>query len=488
MIQSVAILGAGTAGLVAALTLRMKLPQLRVRVIRSPDIGVIGVGEGTNPTFPEHLFQYLKVPVARFHALAEPTWKLGIRFLWGARPEFFYSFVIEYAGKHPGLSRPNAAYVDDETLWLSPVSALMARDLAFMRGRDGRPEWHQRYAFHVENIKLVGALETLCREAGVEITDGTMRAAEPGPEGIGALVLESGERVVADLFVDASGFRSELLGRALEVPYQSFDRTLFCDRAVIGGWPRTSEPIKPYTTAETMDAGWSWQIEHEHFINRGYVYASAWISDDDARAEYLRKNPKVPADQTRVVKFRSGRYARCWTGNVVAVGNASGFVEPLEATAIQVICLQARTLVGALEESRFQPSESMRRLYNQYNCGQWDDIRDFLGIHYAFNTRLDTSFWRHCREHTDLAGASDFADFWKAHGASGLPSGLFVAPTSTFGLEGFLALMAGQRVPVAHPYVVPSAERETWRQHLTAFGEQARHGMGVRECLAAVKS
>jgi tryptophan 7-halogenase len=488
MIQSIAILGAGTAGLVAALTLRVKLPQLRVRVIRSPDIGVIGVGEGTNVTFPQHLFEYLKVPVARFHALAEPTWKLGIRFLWGARPEFFYSFVIEYAGRHPGLSRPNAAYVDDDTLWLSPISALMARDLAFMRGRDGRPAWHNGYAFHIENIKLVGALETLCREAGVEITDGTMCAAEPGPQGIAALVLESGERVEADLFVDASGFRSELLGRALEVPYQSFDRTLFCDRAVIGGWPRTSEPIKPYTTAETMDAGWCWQIEHEHFINRGYVYASAWISDDDARAEYLRKNPQVPADKTRVVKFRSGRYARCWTGNVVAIGNASGFVEPLEATAIQVICLQARTLVGALEESRFQPSESMRTLYNQYNCGQWDDIRDFLAIHYAFNTRLGTPFWRHCHEHTDLAGAANFADFWKAHGPSGLTAGLFVAPTSTFGLEGFFALMAGQRVPVAHPYAVPSAERETWRRQLAMFGEQACHGIGVRECLAAVKS
>src|SRR4029077_4005543 len=138
--------------------------------------------------------------------------------------------------------------------------------------------------------------------------------------GITALHLESGERVTADLFVDASGFRSELLGRTLEVPYLSFEQYLFCDRAVIGGWPRTDEPIKPYTVAETMDAGWCWQIEHEKWINRGYGYASNFITDKAALDEFLKKNPKV-TNEPRVVKFRSGRYARNWVGNVVGIGN-----------------------------------------------------------------------------------------------------------------------------------------------------------------------
>src|SRR5262245_58707934 len=162
MIRSIAILGAGTAGLVAALTLRIKLPQLRVRVIRSPDIGVIGVGEGTNVTFPQHLFEYLKIPIARFHALADPTWKLGIRFLWGPRPEFIYSFAVEYAARYQGLARPNAAYVEDDDLWIGPVYALMAYDKAFGRDASGQPQWHRNYAFHIENVKLVAGLETLC--------------------------------------------------------------------------------------------------------------------------------------------------------------------------------------------------------------------------------------------------------------------------------------------------------------------------------------
>jgi tryptophan halogenase len=109
---------------------------------------------------------------------------------------------------------------------------------------------------------------------------------------VAALVLDSGERITADLFIDASGFRSELLRRTFAEPFISYADTLFCDRAVIGGWEREDEPILPYTTAETMDHGWSWQIEHERHLNRGYVYSSRFVSDD-AEAEFRRKNPKL---------------------------------------------------------------------------------------------------------------------------------------------------------------------------------------------------
>ena len=193
----------------------------------------------------------------------------------------------------------------------------------------------------------------------MEIIDGKVTGSERRPEGgIAAVHLEDGRRLAADFFIDASGFRSELLGRALEEPFVSFDRSLFCDRAVVGGWERTDEPILPYTTAETMDAGWAWQIEHEHHVNRGYVYSSQAISDDEAAAEFLRKNPKAP-QSPRVVKFRSGRYRRQWVDNVVAIGNAGGFVEPLEATALMIVCAQradARRLAHPQPASRPRPT------------------------------------------------------------------------------------------------------------------------------------
>jgi tryptophan halogenase len=487
MVSTILVLGGGTAGFTAALTLKRQLPGLDVRVVRSPEIGIIGVGEGTNISFPQHFIDRLKIPVPTLVRLIQPTLKLGLRFLWGPKPEFFYAFALEQAARLPALKRANAAYLEDGQRWTGPVSALMAHGKAFHRGPDRRPRPHRNYAFHVENHNLAAGLEVLCREQGVSIVDGTVQQVERGEPGITGLVLQTGERLTADLFVDASGFRSELLGRALGEPWQSYRSSLFCDRAVIGGWERTDEFISPYTLVETMVAGWCWRIEHETFINRGYVYASSFLSDDEARAEFLAANPRVPADRTRVVPFQSGRLARCWVDNVVAIGNASGFVEPLEATAIQVICTQSATLASALEEGQFEMSAPMRLLYNRYNCGQWDDIRDFLSLHYRFNTRLETPFWRAARQETDLAGAADLAAFWQEHGPSALPNGILLNPASSFGLEGYFALLAGMKVPVTRPYQPPETERKLWRDHLQTLGAEAAKGCGMRESLAALR-
>jgi len=468
-----------------AVTLKRKLPQLRIRVVRSPDIGVIGVGEGTTSSFPRHFFDYLKLKPQQFYAEAEPTWKLGLKFLWGPRREFFYTFAYELQHRYPDLSRNNGFFFTGDPVYSGRVSAFMAHDKAFPRRADGIPEFHNQHAFHIENKKLVGWLEKVSREFGVEVMDATVTP-EPGPLGIGALLTQNGERLTADLFVDASGFRSELLGRTLAEPYVSYDDALFCDRAVIGGWPRTDEPIKPYTTAETMDAGWCWQIEHEHWINRGYVYSSKFIGDEQAREEFLGRNSKVTMEP-RLVKFRSGRYARNWVGNVVGVGNAVGFVEPLEATALQVICVEANTLADALLDSLAAPSPTLIKLYNDYNAQAWDDIRDFLAIHYKFNTRLDTPFWRACRHDTQLHGAEFLVDFYKENGPSVVAGAQLLHPSNSFGMDGYLALLVGQEVPHAKPFTPPPNETKVWRDRCNTWAMEARRAMDVRQCLEAIR-
>ena len=370
MIQNVLILGAGSAGLLAAITLKKKLPQLDVRVVRSCDIGVIGVGEGTTPTIPLHLFDYLQLDPARFYAEAEPTWKLGIRLLWGPRSHFDYTFHQQLDGLYKNLPLAPGFYADEDFRAACIAAALMEEEKAFLRNPRATdlPLISGGFAFHIENVKLVQTLEKIAMEMGVEFVEGRVSGVERGPEGIAALFLEDGRRMEADFFVDCSGFRSELLGRTLEEPFISYDRALFCDRAVVGGWDRTTEPILPYTIAETMDAGWAWQIEHEHHINRGYVYSSQAISDEAATEEFLRKNPKAPKTP-RVVKFRSGRYRRTWVENVVAIGNSAGFVEPLEASALMVVADTCQTLVQLLEETACAPVAATSDCFNQMATG-----------------------------------------------------------------------------------------------------------------------
>ncbi|MFI4860952.1 MAG: tryptophan 7-halogenase [Phycisphaerales bacterium JB063] len=491
MIESALVLGGGSAGFLAAITLAKKVPGLKVRVVRSPSIGVIGVGEGTTAAFPRHLFNYLGLDAADFYRTVQPTWKLGIRCIWGSGPDFFYPFAEEFARPIEGLTKKPGFYDAPEgTNWLGPTSALMAKGKVFARQPDGKPDLNTPHAFHIENELLVGYLEKTARSLQVEILDATVTSVETGPTrasgreetGVAALVLDSGERLESDLYVDASGFRSTLLGEALGVGRVSYRDSLFCDRAVIGRWERTEEPTPAYTTAETMDHGWAWQIEHERWINRGYVFSSAFTSDDEAEAELRRKNPKLTGD-TRVVGFDSYRLETMWSGNVVGIGNASGFVEPLEATALQAICVQCSTLADVLADSSRGPTASLVSHYNRYNTTQWDDIRDFLSIHFRYNDRLETDFWKACRADVALHGAQKMVDFYEENGPSTLLAGLLLAPSNSFGFQGYYSMLAGQRVPCRRRYNLPESQQRTWSQWVNQVGDWAAGGMDTAEVI-----
>src|SRR4051794_34460049 len=238
MIKNVLVLGAGSAGLIAAISLKLKIPQLSVRIVRSPDIGVIGVGEGTTPNFPKHLFDYLHISRKHFYALAEPTWKLGVRFLWGPRTHFDYGFGHALDSHWTDLPRPNGYYCDDEFRCVDLPTSLMAHDKAFARQPDGvAPDVQPWHGFHVENKKLVAALEAVARAVGVEIVDGRVSAAERGPAGVAPVVLDDGRPVGADLFIHASGVRRGLLGRFLQEPHVSYAGPLFFHPPVGRGRP-----------------------------------------------------------------------------------------------------------------------------------------------------------------------------------------------------------------------------------------------------------
>lgn len=165
----------------------------------------------------------------------------------------------------------------------------------------GGPVLHDNLAYHFENEKLVRYLEGYAQGLGVVVRDDTVESVRRDEGGVAGLVLASGQVAVADLYVDCSGFASALLSAAMGEPHVDYGASLFCDRAVVGGWDRSNEPIHPYTTCETMPDGWLWQIEHERRINCGYVYSSGFVSDTDAEAEFrcaaggrLRPRREVP--------------------------------------------------------------------------------------------------------------------------------------------------------------------------------------------------
>ena len=490
MLRSVIILGAGSAGLLAAITLKKKVPQLDVRVVRSSDIGVIGVGEGTTPAMPHHLFGLLGINQAMFYKHAEPTWKLGVRFLWGPRDHFDYTFDRQLDGQWSQSSRSKGFYADEEFRGISLAAALMEAGRAFPRNlrAGGVPEMSVAYGFHIENVKLVETLEMIATAAGVTFIEGKMSGAERGPKGIAALLLEDGRRLEAELFVDCSGFRSELIGRTMGEEFEDYRRALFCDRAVIGGWERTTEPILPYTIAETMEAGWAWRIDHEHHINRGYVYCSQAISDEAACEEFLRKNPKAPKEP-RVVKFRSGHHRRVWVDNVVAIGNSAGFVEPLEATALWVVCEQCASLAAMLFDSGLCPTDTMRDFYNKQISGTFDYTRDFLSLHYKLNTRLDNEFWRHCRADTDLGALAPMLEFYTENGPTVLNRLAVPMPErNTFGVDGHLAMLVGNRAPYKARYQPTDAERALFNKMRADLAAHAAQGVSVKEMLGVIRS
>ena len=489
MIHRITVLGGGSAGFLSALAIKSPLPQLDVTILRSPDIGIIGVGEGTTMSVPYHLHRNLNLDAGELHRRVKATWKLGIKFLWGPRPYFNYTFTPQFSGQYEAVPKPSGFYADVSVEFADRASALMTMDKAFARDRSGGPDLTRNHAaYHLENADFVAYLEAKALERGIRVVDDTVDSVEQDENGIQALLCRSGGRVQADLWIDCSGFSSFLLGKALKVPFVSFKRSLFCDRAVVGGWERDpNEVIKPYTTAETMNSGWCWQIEHDHRINRGYVYSSPFISDDAAEAEFRRKNPKVGS--TRVVRFVSGYYERGWEKNVVAIGNSSGFVEPLESTALFAICDQAWALARSLAETDLDPGNAIVDAYNKFCRQTWESIRGFLAIHYKFNTRLETPFWQACQQETDLGDrAQEYVSYFQENGPSLLWINTLIQGRDAFGTEGWIAVLVGQDVPYRRRYVPGEAEQRAWKKIQAGNWAASANGIGVAEMSDLVRA
>ncbi|MET0309119.1 MAG: tryptophan halogenase family protein [Sphingomonas sp.] len=405
-LDRIVIVGGGTAGWMAAAALaRFVVPGgTRVTVIESSEIGTIGVGEATIPTIQKfnHL---LGINEAEFLRATSGTFKLGIEFVdWGRVGDRYI---------HPfGRFGRDIAGVDFHQLYLRErrrqplppidqfsIGAQAARAGRFVHpsGDPGHPTHDLAYAYHFDATRYAAFLRAFAEGFGVERHEGRIvDVSLEGPDRfVDAVILADGDRVAADLFIDCSGFRGLLIEQSLATGFEDWSHWLPCDRAIAVPTAGTGAPA-PYTRSTALEAGWQWRIPLQHRIGNGHVYASRFLKDERAEALLLANLEEEPLDEPRRLRFETGRRRLAWNRNVVALGLAAGFVEPLESTSIHLIQHGIAMLLALLPDKRHAAIE--RDEYNRQMQASFEAVRDFIVLHYKLTQRDDSQFWRYCRE------------------------------------------------------------------------------------------
>lgn len=402
-IRSIVIVGGGTSGwITAALLIRILGKCVDIRLIESQQIGTVGVGEATIPSI-KNLNQALGIDEADFIKKTKATIKLGIQFdNWNQQND---SYMHAFGSIGKGL-----AFCDFEQLWLrseleNPKGDLWDYSLNYQAAKLGRfakfdsiPNTGMNgleYAYHFDASLYAKYLRDYSEKLGVKRRDGIVDSVKLASNdgAIESVQLRTGEIIEADLFVDCSGFRALLIGKTLGVAYEDWSHYLPCDRAVTVQSNPLDVPTL-YTCSIAHDAGWRWQIPLQHRVGNGLVYSQSYMNDDEACAQLLKNIVGSTCNDVRVLKFRTGRRESTWHKNCVAIGLASGFLEPLESTSIHMVQSAVTRLIKLFPHQGINISEV--REYNRQTQEEIESIRDFIILHYRLNKRSEP-FWKACQ-------------------------------------------------------------------------------------------
>jgi tryptophan 7-halogenase len=430
-VKAVVIVGGGTAGWLTAGIIaarhqsRMKAGSLSVTLVESPDIRIIGVGEGTWPTMRATL-ERMGVSETALFRQCDASFKQGGKFAgWttGRETDAYYHPLMVPQGfsqvnlvPHWLLNGQRQSFCD----FVTPQGRLCDEGLAPKSITDGEYRAVANYAYHLDAGKFAPFLAKHCAEKlGVRHVLADVVSVQQSESGdIESVLTPQAGEISGDLFIDCSGFASLLLGKTLGVGFRDCSHILFCDTALAVQVPfdRPDAPMASQTISTAQDAGWIWDIALPTRRGVGYVYSSRHTSEEAARETLLRYIGERHRElSVRKIPIRSGHRETFWKNNCIAVGLAAGFLEPLESSAIVLVELSAKLLAEQLPACR-EVMDIVAKRFNEVTHYRWGRIIDFLKLHYALTKRTDAAFWR---DNVDPASLpehlKELLTLWKYH-------------------------------------------------------------------------
>tara|TARA_Y100000782_G_C10183114_1_gene264959 strand:+ start:2513 stop:4000 length:1488 start_codon:yes stop_codon:yes gene_type:complete len=470
-IKQVVIAGGGTAGWMAAAALAKLLNKdIEICLIESDDIGTVGVGEATIP--PIRTFhKLLGIDEQEFMRATQATFKLGIRFENWHQPNSDYIHSFGMTGKECWVGEFHHFWLHWQKMGNTDDFADYCYELqAAKQGKFGfSPQNPINYAFHMDASRYAAFLRAFSENLGVKRIEGKIERVNKHVDNgfIKSLSLDNNTEIAGDFFIDCTGFKGILIEQALHTGFEDWSHLLPCDSAVAVQTKGTSDPL-PYTRSIAHQSGWQWQIPLQNRVGNGLVYCSRYLNDHDATKLLLDNLIGDTLTEPKIIKFKTGRRRKGWNKNCLALGLASGFLEPLESTSIHLI------MTGIIRFMRLFPFTGVTPQaideYNKQLQSELESIRDFIVLHYKVTDRQDSEFWRHCQAMEIPESLAHKIALFKETGR------VFLDDGDIFRVDSWVQVMLGQGVkPAQYHHVASLMNNQELSRFMQGIKQQIAH-------------